>query len=162
MTSMKKDLEAIVANYKVQIANLKNNHGVTSTQEPLREVNSEVEILERDLKVLESIIKHCIYCFENALSILEEKNIIGLEEECLRIGDTFKLDGSDEICQLVVMCPEKQEENVSYISIASPVGKSIIGRKVGDKVYYRKEDQKIESFVTITSIDRLEAKAKVK
>ncbi|MDI6591521.1 MAG: GreA/GreB family elongation factor [Patescibacteria group bacterium] len=129
----KKGLEKIKKGYqtlkKLKTAKIKGEVPKILESEDL---NPEYLSFQEDLSLLESRIAELEYILKNAQLITpppkEKQNIVNL-------GATVTLEDSDgEINEFMIVGTLEANPNEGKISSESPVGKSLLGHKIGDKV----------------------------
>ena len=104
--------------------------------------NAEFEFLLAKERMLVSQINEQI----NKINNVEIIEVVEMEEDCVNIGDTidinmlFDLNDEEEITIELVGSEYSTEGEVS---INSPLGKAIYGKKIGDMVSYNVNDNEI-------------------
>ena len=91
--------------------------------------NSEYTSAKEDLSLTESRIKE----LENLLRVAE--TVEGREKsDCVGIGTTVTIKINQEIQTYILVGSEEADPSESRISHESPIGQSLLGKKVGEEV----------------------------
>lgn len=126
----KEGLERINKEYQVlKELKLSKTQGVSPSLLNLEDLNSEYLIFQEDIGFLNSRIIELENIIKNVRLIKAPRN-----KELIDLGATIEVEADGERDHFTIIGPLEANPTLGKISNESPVGKALIGHRVGDKV----------------------------
>ena len=126
LQALKKELDFLLNNKRPKLVERLSNarsHGDLSENSDYQNAREELEFLDGRISELEEIIKNA--------KIVDSKTV---SKDCVGVGNSVKVKIGNQESVFYLVGEWEANPAEKKISITSPLGKAILGRKKGDKV----------------------------